>query len=104
MKQIINGKLYDTATADMIGRWSNCELYGDFSYIEENLYKTRKGNYFLCCYGGPLTGYGVTVGNERRFGVEIIPISMQEAIKWAERKFSVSEFRSMFPTTIVEEA
>ncbi|MFZ5888763.1 MAG: hypothetical protein ACOYYF_14970 [Chloroflexota bacterium] len=50
MKQVINGKVYDTKTATLVASdeyWdgSNWDRHGRNAY----LYKTKKGNFFLYC-------------------------------------------------------
>ena len=46
MKKIINGKKYDTDTAEQIGYDNNGLLCSDLSYIEETLYKKKTGEFF----------------------------------------------------------
>ena len=40
MKRIINGKSYNTETAEELARGDN-GLYGDFGYCRESLYRTK---------------------------------------------------------------
>ena len=51
MKKIINGKLYDTSTAHLVGEWDN-QLYGNPDYAAESLYRKRTGEFFLRHGGG----------------------------------------------------
>jgi len=60
MKKIIAGRSYDTDTAEEVVYHS----YGhprDFHYIEETLYRTKKGGFFLVGKGGASTRYARTV-------------------------------------------
>lgn len=51
MKQIINGKMYNTETATEIATRSNgCT---GWEYLEETLYRKKNGEFFLCGSGGP---------------------------------------------------
>ena len=43
MKKIIDGKVYNTETADSIGSYWNGYDPRDFHYEELTLYKTKKG-------------------------------------------------------------
>ena len=43
MKKIINGKRYDTETAEKIGVWDNARSISDFDCCEETLYRKRTG-------------------------------------------------------------
>lgn len=58
MKQVIEGKRYDTATAQEIGSGGGKAYPGDFHYYRESLYLTKKGPFFLAGEGGPLSRYG----------------------------------------------
>ena len=55
MKKIINGKLYDTETAKLIGRSYHGEGPRDFRHYSEELYRKRTGEYFLYGEGGPMS-------------------------------------------------
>ena len=46
MKKVINGALYDTKTAKLLGEDSYSNP-GDFHYWTEQLYRTKSGKYFL---------------------------------------------------------
>jgi len=45
MKKIINRKVYNTETAELIGEYWNGLSINDFHYVYEELYITKKGNY-----------------------------------------------------------
>lgn len=75
MKKIINGKLYNTETADLVASdryWdgNNWERHGRNIF----LYKTKKGSFFL--------HYTTLWQGERE---QIEPISPGEAKEWYER-------------------
>ena len=46
MKKYINGKVYDTETAQLIGTYANGGNWRDFSHYEETLYRKRTGEFF----------------------------------------------------------
>lgn len=101
MKKIINGKKYDTDTAEEVGCWSNHQ-YGSFDFCEETLYRKKNGEFFLEGYGGPLTCYREACGsNEWRSGTQIIPMTESEAREWAMEYLDGDEFEEIFG--IVEE-
>ena len=57
MKTIINGRMYDTETAEKIAGWDN-GIYGrDFRSCEETLYKKKTGEYFIYGSGGADSKY-----------------------------------------------
>jgi hypothetical protein len=82
MRRIIEKKAYDTDTALMIADEWNGLGGNDFRSLTEELYRTKKGNYFLYGSGGPLTKYGKSSGNQISGSSEIIPMSEQQAYLW----------------------
>jgi len=52
MKKIINGKRYDTETAQLIGSASYSNRT-DFRFWSEELYRKKTGEFFLYGEGGP---------------------------------------------------
>ena len=86
MKAIINGKRYDTDTAEFVHGWSNGRHNGDFKYLVENLYKTKSGIFFLHGDGGAMTAYATDCGDTRCEGEKIIPMEKTEAMKWLESR------------------
>ncbi len=51
MKKIINGKRYDTDTAEAVGYWDSKVGKSSFRWYEETLYQKRGGEFFLYGYG-----------------------------------------------------
>ena len=102
MKKIIEGKLYNTETAMWIGNASSSLSVTDFNWFEEDMYRTKRGNWFLAGHGGPLSHYaekcGLTGWNS---GEKIIPLTEEAAKKWCEQNLSDEEYMELFE---VEEA
>lgn len=97
MKKIINGKKYDTDTAKEVGYWNNGLLCSDFCYIEETLYKKKTGEFFLCGRGGAITKYTERVSEGFSGpGKAIVPLTEDEAKKWAEDHLTVEEYEGIF--------
>lgn len=85
MKQIIEGLTYNTETAEMID-WNEYSTPGDFRYVHEALYKTKKGRFFLAGKGGALSKYSRSCGNNGSCGGSgIIPLDPDEALAWCEQ-------------------
>lgn len=84
MKQVIDGKMYNTDTAEEIGSWSN-HLGGDFRSCSETLYRTKKGNYFVHGEGGAMSKYAEQCGDGMGGGSAIIPMDKDEAFEWAQQ-------------------
>lgn len=103
MKKLINGKMYNTETAEEIATWSNSYYSSDFRYCQETLYKTKKGAYFLHGTGGPLSSYSQPVGNNGRGGgSEIIAYTADQAFDWLEEHDLTEEAEKEFPGKIEE--
>ena len=97
MKKIINGKMYNTETAQELGSNSNSGDWRDFSHYCETLYRKRTGEFFLHGEGGPMTKYAESVGqNQWSGGSRIMPMSWDEAQAWAEENLSTDEYESIF--------
>lgn len=97
MKKIIEGKLYNTDTAQEIG----CNYHGDgprdFHYYCERLYRKRTGEYFLHGKGGPMSRYSRSCGQNEWCGSEkIIPLSYKAATEWAEKNMDADDYQREF--------
>jgi hypothetical protein len=94
MKKVIDNKVYNTETAELIASYDNGLGSGDFHYISEELYRTKKGNYFLYGKGGALTRYAEGNGKQSWGSSEILDLSEDEAFNWLAK--------NDFPETIEE--
>ena len=84
MKRIINGKIYNTETATRIGNFSSDCGPGDFRYQSTDLYRTKKGAFFIAGEGGALSRWSVSCGNGQRGGSGIEALTSEEALQWCE--------------------
>ena len=97
MKKVINGKLYDTSTAELVGEWNNGRLDNRLYVCAECLYRKRTGEFFLFGSGGPGSKYAKPIGNNDWSGDDIIiPLSSGAAAKWAEEHLSGEEYEKIF--------
>lgn len=91
MRKIINGKRFDTEKAIKIGSYDNigrgADSWSDFKAWEATLYRTpRSGQYFLSGSGGPMTRFSQSAGqNSWTGGEELIPLTKESALEWAEQ-------------------
>lgn len=105
MKKIINGKRYDTDTAKECGTAYSKLGRRDFGYWEETLYQKRTGEFFLYGEGGPASRYAVSAGqNSWSGGEKIIPLSAQNAMKWAEEHLEADEYERIFGEVTEDES
>lgn len=96
MKKIINGALYNTETAQVLGTWTNGLYSNDFGYCAERLFQTKSGKYFLYGTGGANSKYGKWHGNSGGPGEEIRPYTMKEAMEWAEEHLDGEDYIKIF--------
>ena len=102
MKKVINRKMYNTKTAEILHEWDNGIYGNDFRSCEETLYVTKKGNYFLHGKGGAMTEYAESHGNSVSEGSEIIPLTLEEVLTWLEEHDGADVIEERFQTEIEE--
>jgi len=96
MKKVIDGKLYNTATAECLAEWSYSNP-SDFNYVSEALYRTRKGQYFLFGEGGAMSKYAESCGeNSWGGGSDIVPMDCDEAKAWVEEHGTADDYINAF--------
>jgi len=105
MKKIINGKRYDTASAIEIGHYSSSYGGTDHQYWEATLYRTkRSGQYFMAGEGGPMSRFAQSNGqNSWSGGEDLIPMSKDEALEFAEQYLDSDEIEDHF-ADVIEDA
>ncbi len=85
MIRIIKGKRYDTSTAEKVANWNNGLPESDFSECEEDLYRTKNGNYFVHGQGHAMTRWATSCGqNAWGRGQGILDYTPAEALEWLE--------------------
>ena len=62
MRKIINGRKYDTETAECVGEMASTYNFNDGYYYWEELYRKRTGEFFLHGAGNGLSPYAQSVG------------------------------------------
>ncbi len=96
MKKIIDGKKYDTETAEYLRGWSNDYAVNDFNYCEEALYRKKTGEYFLFGEGGPLSKYREHFPDGWGSGCDITPLTEDEAKAWAMDHLDCDSYESIW--------
>lgn len=80
MIRVIDGKRYNTETAELVYKYENRYNYSDFHYRSKTLYRTQKGAWFIHHYGGALTDMAVAVGSNGTGGsADIEPLDDEDA-------------------------
>ncbi|MFW8596971.1 hypothetical protein ACOJBZ_02560 [Enterococcus innesii] len=96
MKKIIEGKSYNTETATLIAEF-RIGNRSDAKGIEEEVYQTKKGQYFMYFGGGALTEYREEVSPRNYSDNEDIKlITEKEAKKFAMKHLDADEFEDIF--------
>lgn len=97
MKKIINGKLYNTETARMIGTWCNGTDRSDLSWVEETLHQKKTGEFFFHGVGGPNTRYAQQTDDTHWSGGEAITlVGYEDARQWAEDHLTADQYQAVF--------
>jgi len=97
MIKLYHGRTYNTRTAFERATWRNDGDFTDYTHIEETLYETRNGYFFLFCQGGFLTAYARYKPTNRSRGNQIIiPLDIPQAAEWASKRVSTEEFWNIF--------
>lgn len=101
MKKIINNKRYNTDTATEIASFHNGLSYTDFHHLEETLYQTPNGNWFLVGGGGPMSKYADRSGNMTTGQSNVFTVlSTDEAYDWLERHGETEALEQYFSDNI----
>lgn len=103
MKKIIDGKVYNTETARIIGTWSNNLSTSDFRNETATLYVTKKGNFFVAGESGPMGSFAYSVGDMTSGGEGLFTLTREEALGWAERHLDPEDYEEYF-SDLIEEA
>lgn len=98
MKRIIDGKRYDTSTAEEVG-FAKHGSRRDFEYYEETLYCKRTGEYFVHGYGHGESKYAKQVLGDWGPGEDIVPMTYEQAREWAERNLDADDYEREFGPT-----
>jgi len=94
MKKIIDGRLYSTSTARILGEWSNDLPPSNFRYHAKTLYQTPRGVYFMHERGGYLSSM--------RDSEQIVVLSKFDARMFVETYLTADVYDAAFGE--VEEA
>lgn len=98
MKKIIEGKLYNTDTAECLHSWDNGYFGGDFKYRSKDLYRTPNGRLFLHHTGGAMTDMKQTAGSNTWSGGEDIEVIDEvTAVRFLETHNGADVIMELFP-------
>ena len=85
MKKVIDGKIYNTETAELLHEWNNGMYGNDLRRCEESLYRTQRGAYFIVGEGGAMSKYARSCGSNTTCGGDGMEVvSEAHAMDWLE--------------------
>lgn len=96
MKKIINGKVYDTEKAALIGKADHdnvLDAYGN--PCKQALYRKKTGEFFVHLEGTSITLHNI-FQNDFRQGKGIYPLTFSQAQKWAEDELTAEQWENIF--------
>ena len=98
MIRIVNGKRYDTLTAELLcnisrGGYSR----SDFAYDNTDLYVTKNGNFFIAGEGGARSRWAESVQNGSQGGSGLRPIDKGDARNLLEQYGTPEQVMQHFP-------
>lgn len=95
MKKVINGRVYDTETAEKIVTTVRYE--GTSEQIRETLFRKKVGDFFLFGQGEKDSKYATLNENDEWVaGEKIIPISFADAKAWGKGNLPEKKFETIF--------
>lgn len=96
MKKIIDGRKYDTETAEKVLTHDNGYYQTDFYWCEETLYRKKTGEFFIYGEGGAASKYSKICGNGSCGGCAIVPLTEGEAMEFVENCGDVDLYEELF--------
>lgn len=102
MKKVIDGKVYNTETATKVAEWDNGIFGNDFRSCSEELYKTKKGAWFIFGKGGAMSKYSESHGNSTSGSSTIFTVTEDEAFAWLENYNEMDAIEEYFADRIEE--
>ena len=86
MQWTVDGKEYDTDTAEYVGRYKNTPYHNDTNFYEETLYRKKTGEFFLYGQGNSASKYAyISPGGRRSFAQRIVPLTDEKAKEWMQQ-------------------
>jgi len=101
LRAIIEGRIYDTKKASLIS-WDSMHGPSNWHHWREELYRTKKGSWFLYGVGGPASKYAKREGTGWTGGSAIKPLRSSEALTWLEVAGDVDAVEEYFLAEITE--
>jgi len=104
MIRIIEGKRYNTETAELIGEFESGNDRSNWRWFGEALYRTPKGAWFTVGSGGPLSPYSRRVGQNELTGAHDMfrVLTVTEVRGWVEAYCAAEVVERLFGAEIAD--
>ena len=89
MKKIIQNRVYDTETAELVVSYHD-------STCAERLYRKRTGEFFIHGRGNSDSDYAVWRGNSVTGSEQIKPLTPKQAMAWAAKHLNRQQYDDIF--------
>ena len=99
MKKVIDGKLYNTNTAQLVHSYGRGSAWQE---DKETLYRSQKGAWFLYGEGGPKSQYSEPEPGGGWSTGTLIPFTAGEALRWLEQHASADTALEHFGAKVEE--
>lgn len=97
MIKIIDGRKYDTETAELILERDNGFEDGHSAFVREGLYQKHTKEYFMCCEsGGCYSACTENMGVKGISLVQIKPMGLDEVKQWVAEHFDGFVYIGLF--------
>lgn len=86
MRKVIDGLIFDSEEAELVTKYENGFYPSEFKYLEETLYRTSKGAFFIHGEGGAATEYARPIGDgsTKTNGEDLRYLTPEEVLGWLE--------------------
>lgn len=97
MRKVVNGRVYDTDTAQLVCEWDNGEMPTGLAYVCHGLYRKKTGEFFLHVHGGPATSWAKPTETGGTRGAEhVVLATYDEARELVERNADADVYEELF--------
>lgn len=101
MKKVVNGKTYNTGTAEFITEYRSKYSSTDSRFELEKIYRTKKGDWFVHFEGGAHSTCADYYGNGNRYAVGIKPMTEEDVKKWLREAGKYDVIEKHFPVKLL---
>ncbi|MBQ9542662.1 MAG: hypothetical protein IJJ76_12270 [Ruminococcus sp.] len=98
MKKIIDNRVYDTDTAQLIKQADHDNIISGEGKCKQSLYRKRTGDYFLCVYGARADSFHNLHLTDAKHDRErhIYLLTFEQARAWCEAEMTAEEWLENF--------